>query len=151
MDLNYSSVGATCAPFDGTLPADYEQPLCPDHDHISPDLKIDASTCALPESTWFIKNASHLEMLTGSTEIDEPLIDFILCAEGQPTVWDRAEYPQFLICTESHELEPMTAENDYSKLGDYKKPAFFARFRNFFADVKKLFSLLFAVIKGGAS
>lgn len=56
-----SSYGAICADYDSTLSNKYiaERTQAGFGKFISPDRKIDASTCALPETTWFIKGMSH--------------------------------------------------------------------------------------------
>ena len=61
-----SGLGATYANIGETLGDDYvaKGTVCsdPDHNHLSPDGMIDASTCALPENTWFFKGVGHTYM-----------------------------------------------------------------------------------------
>ncbi len=63
IDTYLSSAGAYCAPFGETLGEDYVQKgtICNDktHYHISPDFSIDASTGALPDSTWYAIGQGH--------------------------------------------------------------------------------------------
>lgn len=57
------SLGATAAPLGNVLGSDYlTNAVCTNqnHNHISPDQTVDASTGAFPENTWYIKNASHI-------------------------------------------------------------------------------------------
>lgn len=57
-----SSFGATaCGLFDAQLPQDYidAQVAAGKGEYISPDGKVDASTCLFPETTWIIKNKHH--------------------------------------------------------------------------------------------
>ena|GEM_PF-5954748 len=56
-----ASFGATCMPRGYTFPFFYKQAntSCGHDDHISPDRTIDASTCLLPENTWFVYDAPH--------------------------------------------------------------------------------------------
>ena len=56
-----ASFGATASGLFDTLPQDYidERIAAGYGDYISPDGKIDASTCLFPETTWFIKNKHH--------------------------------------------------------------------------------------------
>jgi len=87
-----SSGGAVCAGYGKTLPACYVQArqAC-GHNHISPDNVIDASTCALPEQTWFVKGYRHQYEYGGAG-----LYRWFLGFDGQPTVWsDEEAYPQF--------------------------------------------------------
>ena len=61
VDTRSSSLGATTAGIYDTLPQSYidERVAAGYGDYISPDGKIDASTCLFPETTWFIKNKHH--------------------------------------------------------------------------------------------
>lgn len=70
VDTMYSSVGATAADHAETLPQGYVQKdsSC-NHNHMSPDMRIDASTCALPEQTWFIKDMMHCTTHAGHKEL----------------------------------------------------------------------------------
>lgn len=64
------------------------------HDHVSPDLLIDASTCILPENTWFIKNLTHLDF---SSDTAAEFVVWLAVSNGvQRTVHDTGKYPQFL-------------------------------------------------------
>lgn len=58
-----SGLGTTSANVGETLGKEYVCPhtFCnkPGHNHLSPDGVLDATTCALPENTWFFKNAAH--------------------------------------------------------------------------------------------
>lgn len=99
IDTKFTSGYATCAYLDETLPADYRQKntVCRGaaHNHISGDRIIDASTCLLPEQTWFLKDLKHV-----GYRYDTPLMEFILwlcLADRQRTVWDSGEkYGQFM-------------------------------------------------------
>ena len=148
VDTKYSSIGATCAPYDETLPTDYTQQRYPEKNYISPDRKIDASTCAFPDQTWFIKNSSHIGTLSGGTDGEQPLLMWLLCSETQPTVWDNALYPQYSTYLPDGTCVPLTAENDYSVLGDFKQSdGLIDRFRKIMEDYKKIFSLLIRLLK----
>ena len=106
IDTKYTSGYAVCAYLDETLPADYKQQntVCKDvtHNHISADRIIDASTCLLPEQTWFLKNQKHVGYMY-HTE----LMDFILMlclGKVQYTVENAEPYGQFM------EVNPKTGE-----------------------------------------
>lgn len=148
VDTKYSSIGATCAPFNTTLPAGYAQQKHPERNYISPDNKIDASTCAFPDRTWFIKNSTHLGTLSGGTGGEQPLLFWLLTQETQPTVWDDPAFPQYMTYLPDGSCVPLTAENDWSALGDYtKETGMLNRIKRIFADWKKIFSLLFRIQK----
>lgn len=59
--VSLASHGATAANYDGMLPNHYIKAQTDNGlgKYISPDRKIDASTCALPETTWFVKGMAH--------------------------------------------------------------------------------------------
>lgn len=93
IDTKYMSIGATCSPISGTLGDGYKQAdtSC-GHNHISPDNKIDASTCKYPEHTWFIKGNPH----NGFDAAYREFITWAIHYKGQPTVHTNEQYPQFL-------------------------------------------------------
>lgn len=93
VDTKYMTIGATCAPISGTLGDGYKQAdtSC-GHNHVSADNKIDASTCAYPEHTWFIKGNAHNEFGTAYRNF----ITWAIHYDGQPTIHSDEQYPQFL-------------------------------------------------------
>lgn len=107
VDTVYASLGATCAPIGETLPQDYKQANHTDKNFMSPDRMIDASTCILPECTWFIKDMLH------STTHDGHGIMYNLMhtSDTQITVFDLEQYPQFLQNDTVHQtFFPVTKE-----------------------------------------
>ena len=58
VDTKYASAGATVAQYGKTLKAKGK--------YVSPDKVIDASTCVLPDNTWFIKDILHLQYHYGT-------------------------------------------------------------------------------------
>lgn len=91
IDTALSSNGATCAKYGENLPADYKQKNDDGHNHISPDKIIDASTCVLPDKTWFIKDFAHQYEL----EYDG-LLRFVMNSDSDVNVYSDERYPQFL-------------------------------------------------------
>lgn len=90
-----TSIGAYVSPMGETLGENYEQVKnCGGHSHVSKDLKIDASTCLFPDSTWFIKGEIHVGCKYGSDY--GKLISLLITSKGQDSVYDYPEYPQFL-------------------------------------------------------
>ncbi len=92
VDTKFASCGATCAKLNENLGSDYTQAKFPDKNYISPDRIIDASTCILPECTWFVKDMLHCKIHSGHTE----LYKIFFTSEKQLTVFDMEKYPQFL-------------------------------------------------------
>lgn len=54
-----SSFGATCANYGEKFADDYVQQKYPEYNFMCPEWNIDASTCAFPFRTWFIKGLGH--------------------------------------------------------------------------------------------
>lgn len=92
VDTQYASVGATCAFINEQLPKDYKQAVSSKYNYISPDRVIDASTCALPEQTWFVKDMLHSTCHDGH----DVFYKILFKSEKQLTVHDMEEYPQFI-------------------------------------------------------
>ena len=92
VDTKYASVGGVCGDYGKTLPEGYVQQIDDGHNHLSADGKIDASTCALPESTWFINDMLHSTTHDGHDEFYE----WLLTSEEQQTVFSNEKYPQFM-------------------------------------------------------
>lgn len=107
VDTCYGSCGATCAPIGEYLPEDYIQACFTEKNYISPDRKIDASTCILPESTWFVKDMLHSTIHDGHHELYRIMFE----SREQLTVFDMEEYPQFLQNNPFNQtLTPVVAE-----------------------------------------
>ena len=92
VDTKYAAVGAVTADIRSTFADDYTQAIDDGHNHISPDFCIDASTCALPEQTWFIKDMLHCTTHEGH----DKLYRLMLTSEEQFYVDTYEEYPQFM-------------------------------------------------------
>jgi hypothetical protein len=119
------SFGATCAEVDGTLGEGYTQAkVCAcGKNHVSADNQIDASTCAFPDITWFAKYLRHSE----EAKYFATLIDLIIYNDGQMTVWDYEEYPQYLVNI-NDVLVPLTAENAVEAV-PYEETTLFGQLR----------------------
>lgn len=92
VDTQFTSIGATCSKIGKTLGDNYTQKVNDGHNHLSADGQIDASTCALPENTWFIKGMVHTWYNGGYNE----LVDWIIYESENASVSEKEEYPQFL-------------------------------------------------------
>lgn len=88
------SFGATAAPLGKQLSKCYikEQEKANGGKYLEPDRGVDASTCLLPDHTWFMRGVYH------STNPDsvELLIAKLLNYDGWMTVFDDPAYPQFM-------------------------------------------------------
>lgn len=98
IDTKYTSGYAVCAYLDETLPEGYKQQntVCADktHNHISADRIIDASTCMLPEQTWFLKNLKHVGYMYNSQVME--FIMALCLGDEQYTVENMEPYSQFM-------------------------------------------------------
>lgn len=89
IDSANTSGGATFAPYGETFAADYKQAVNDGHNHLSPDGRVDASTCMFPEYTWFVSDFTHWNTC-------DEFINWLYWCDGQPTVSTNPDYPQFL-------------------------------------------------------
>lgn len=75
---------------------------------ISPDLKVDASTCLFPEKTWFIKNSAHSKF----PDSVDALMDAFLCNDDF-TVFSSEAYPQYMeLAADEDKISPVTGLDD---------------------------------------
>lgn len=86
----HTSHGATVANFGETLSSNYINSLS-DKRYLSADTIIDASTCVLPDTTWFVKNLVHMNF---PASVDKLFVKF-LTTDGM-TVFTDETYPQYL-------------------------------------------------------
>lgn len=99
IDTKFGSLGATCAPIGETLKADST------NKYLSNDLLVDASTCAFPDSTWFVRYQDHNDFCDAYNDF----VYYLLTADGQPTVTSNAAFPQFMACDGHKVLVPAGA------------------------------------------
>ncbi len=91
IDVANTSFGATAAPYNQQLDADYLAAV--DAQYISPDRTVDASSCMFPDRTWFIRNMKHGKPILN---LDD-LVFAILYADETVTVYTYEDYPRFLM------------------------------------------------------
>lgn len=142
VDTQYASAGATVAPLDGTLGENYVQ-ACKDcgHNHLSPDGVIDASTCILPEHTWFIKDMLHSNAHDGIME----MYYWFMYSDEYYDVWSNPAYTQFLQ-NDKPNLRVIAMGNfaDGEKAPEYEEGnSFYDKFEKYVAPVTdKVFAFL---------
>ncbi len=137
-----TSFGATVAPFGSTLTDKYIKAMDKDDiKYLSEDKMIDASTCVLPETTWFIKNLYHSNF---PASVDK-LIDAFLTTDGM-TVETHDEYPQFLnYDKETGGISPVTGLDE----GDIiDKDSMQSKTNVFLKMLKMIFDFLTKLMKG---
>lgn len=107
--VNKASFGATTGTVYEDLSDDYIAARVAEGKgkYISPDKKIDASTCAFPDSTWFTKGITHSKW----TDFETSVLLKVVTADTQLTV-DDFEYTQFVVYdNETETAYPMTEDN----------------------------------------
>lgn len=107
IETSTASLGATTSKVSGKLSNSYLEKADPKY--ISPDKQIDASTCLFPDSTWFLRNATHAGLSYPE------LITFLLNAEGQPTVNDNPTFTQFLSADKDGNFAPAQGDTNLAK------------------------------------
>ena len=112
ISLGYASFGATTSEITTTLTDKYIKDRVDNGygEYISPDKKVDASTCILPETTWFLKGVVHDNWSDGEYAL---ALKFI-ASNGEMTVNTYKEYPRYLVCdvnTDKDVIFPMTEDN----------------------------------------
>ena len=140
IDLKYASGYATVADYGKKVEAvDDALKVCADgsHNHVSPDGVADASTCILPEQTWFIRNIGHMMYVYGKDTCG--LLVYLLTSDEKVSVYSNEKYPQFVNVNEVtgnfEEVEDNISSSDssFTKL--------------LFELIVKVFNYLFGLIK----
>ena len=92
-----SSTGAACAPFGKRFANGYEtlKTVCDNstHNHLSPSMEVDASTCYLPEYTWFVDGFYH--GMTVKSDYNTELITRLMFTDDRIDIYTYKEFPQF--------------------------------------------------------
>ena len=104
-----ASYGATASDIYSTLSDEYIAQRVAEGKgkYISPDKQIDASTCQLPDQTWFLKGAKHSHW----TQIEDEILCTGINADRQLTVED-GPLSQFMIHNQAeNKAYEMTEEN----------------------------------------
>lgn len=93
----FSASGATCAPYGQRFSDGYQTlgTVCDNktHNHLSPSMEVDASTCYLPEYTWFVDGFYH--GMTIKSDYNTALITKLMFSDERIDVRNDDEFPQF--------------------------------------------------------
>lgn len=97
IDLNSTAMGVYSANCGETLPEGYVQQNThcsnPDHNHISPDRVVDASTGLLPDTTFYFDGQGHES--TGRNDVIMKLATALLADDSITDVYSDPNFPQF--------------------------------------------------------
>ncbi|MBR2957691.1 MAG: hypothetical protein IKC20_05510 [Clostridia bacterium] len=111
--------GANASVYGETLGKEYVQKstVCKDasHDHVAPTGTVDASTCYLPENTWFVYEQYHTQ--TWYDPYTRCLILELLLTDNIADVHSDSRYPQFELS--QNPLDGVYARFTDSKTGEY--------------------------------
>jgi hypothetical protein len=138
--IKEASFGATAAKLDKELSKSYIDSLA-DKKYLSPDNKVDASTCMFKDTTWFIKNCAHAAF---PDSIDDLMAEFIN-SNGTMTVFtDTVNYPQYLdYNAEDGSVTPVVGTDpEVPETGSNEKR--FSSFIRFFTAIMNFFTKLFS-------
>jgi hypothetical protein len=132
------SFGATASDYNEVLSKEYLDSVSTENlKYISPDKKIDASTCLFPDKTWFVKDLHH--------DYFGPLQDMSVEIMRYDMTVDNEKYPQFLTHTGKgdvvvNELVPTVGTDE-----DFEKPKsnIFATLIKFITAIVNYFTKLF--------
>lgn len=109
--------------------------------YISPDKIVDCSTALFPDTTWVIKDFTH-NCFPSSVDV---MILKLFENDANTTVWDNAEYPQYIVMDKAQEsISPMTEKNLGSKTGNH----FLVTLTVFLVRLAEVFANLFEIITG---
>ena len=139
------SYGATTADHGKVLAQSYIDSLS-DKKYLSPDNKIDASTCLFPDTTWFMKNNLHDDFPDDGNRLIKQIVD----AQGHITVFDSEEWPQYVeyIPVEGADegvfVPVVGADTDADKPAEGSGEERFSIFIRFFTSILNFFTKLFS-------
>ncbi len=103
IDTAYESLGATVLNLYETFPENYKVAKGDNQGYLSPDYMIDASTCADPDHTWFVKNAVHCCNGDVGSQLKKFAV-WLALAEGDVDINTNSDYPQYLIALSGFRL-----------------------------------------------
>ncbi|MBQ8782577.1 MAG: hypothetical protein IJZ57_02250 [Clostridia bacterium] len=103
------SFGATAADYGKVLSEDYIASVSDENmKYVSPDKKIDASTCLFPDTTWFVKDLHHNYFYP----LQDPSVEIMrydLTVESE-------KYPQYMVNVNNESLTVLEGtDEDYNK------------------------------------
>ncbi len=138
IDCRYASAGATVSELYGTLGGDYRQKMFADVNYLSPDGQIDASTCLLPDKTWFIRDMAHVDYPYAG-DATEFILDLASYREQQTVT--STKWSQFM--TYDYSAKTLTKVDESTG----KRETFLTKLLDFFDRIRRFFYGLFDIFK----
>lgn len=112
IQLSSTSMGAYAAKVGETLPDGYVQAgtYCsdPDHNHISPDRVVDASTGLLPDTTFYFDGQDHEK--TARNDIIIKLATKLLATNEITDVYSSPDFPQFNVGRDTRKVSSLLSQ-----------------------------------------
>ena len=140
-----ASLGATCSGNDKYFTDEYvkSETAKGNGKYISPDLKINASTCMFPDTTWFIKNVDHKYNPDSVNDLV-----FAIAGDENITVDTFDEYPQFLYHDEeSGEIVPLDPSVHITRSDEFNQTIANTPIRKIKVIFKPLFDFITILVK----
>lgn len=126
INTRYMSLGAKCADVGKTFDNSYVQKNDDGHNHVSPDMMIDASTCAFPDITWFVRDLTHENYANEYCDFLWSLYHY----DGQCDVFSLDGYSQFMM------LGHGNLENVTEKKSENNKPEYYIVLKSLYDIIK---------------
>ena len=122
IDTEYESLGATVLDLYETFPENYKVANGDNQAYLSPDYMVDASTCADPDHTWFVKNAVHCCMTETGSPMNKYYI-WLALAEGDIDINTLPEYPQYIMALSGFRIMPLEEYLSLAKIDESAEAA----------------------------
>ncbi|MBQ7547625.1 MAG: hypothetical protein IJT41_11750 [Clostridia bacterium] len=136
VDTKYASLGATCGDVKEPLDESYLNAMR-ERTYLSPDRMIDASTCALADCTWFVRDWLHCN---GNAGIDK-LFELVMTS-GEVSVRAFTAFPQFLEADDDRDtVYPVTGAPDAAQRLK-ERPSYLNWIRYLFSFLKRFWQSL---------
>lgn len=135
VSLPVSSFGATCTTYGAKFADDYKQQKYTEYNFMSPEWNIDASTCAFPFTTWFVKGINHTKNTSDYNSFSNDIIYDDLDVFSYP---DRPQYLE--LSEDGNTLLPLKAPEEKEET-TYDK--FYAIITKIFSFPRMIFEKLF--------
>ena len=136
-----TSLGATFSKVNEKFPKGYTQKEYQGTNFMSPDGRVDASTCAFPYTTWFFGNQDH-EKLARNDVVISLAMELLLVKDMD--VFTTVEYPQFNGHRNTRDLKKYIAEAEKVDLSTLT-PEEAERLTNALADAKAILATTIVV------